>query len=914
LALGQDKQETARVDVALSQAPDASQMSFQGVSDWQYDLKKTSDKTLVLQVAPLSDKSRLQLRTHRDQFIEKVEVKENSVDGQDEVIITLRNPKIQFFDYQTDQPTRLIVDFFTKEDLPKTAIAQTKNGAAPKALPNKGSAVDSTLQTNRKPAATEFISAPNEDSDSENKEVVDFGGDGIGSDRNFKHGIFDGGDPSFLRFSIDDNQIRESAIIASQKNIYLRFPALKLKSPHLETLIKNPPIYEASDRQTKESDEARLLVTLFKNGRRAVYLSTAREFLRRYPKSAYEELVRYMMADVHYSLWLEDRKPIDFEIAMGMYRNLSEKFPNSPLSTRTLLLVGYSYLDRGDNLGALKSLQRFMRLRPNTKFTDQVKLAIGEAYLNINRYDDALTLFSEVESSTQNPMDAAEAAYRKGDVHFQRRDFAKAVAAYDDAFNRYKKASDYFANAWYNKAESLFWQGQYKKSLETYREFLQRFPDHSHGGFAMTRLGELLEIMGADERRVKGAFLESVFRYRGTPGANVARIRSLVSRFDSMKEKELKSAIGEIGELEKNTVMADMAEFTQIAIADGLFQRKDFAESTRRLISYYQKNPNAANREKFQNRIVRNIAGEMRHLLNQEKHLEALKLHASYAQSWLKNSDRIDVRFDLGRAYEMAGVPKEAQTIYQDALKRLNVIKGSSQEKQRSVYEVLPGAAELNLRLASVYAKDKQHARASDHLKAVGATNLLPAEQQIEYAQLGTEIAEARGDLETAKNFLGQQIAAWKGEPSAVADLHLRVARLNQQLKLSKEAEEAVSKVISQQEADGRVAETTFGDALELKGDLLAARGDRTAAVETYRKFIEAFQGKRPLGSVRYKVGKLQFDSGDLKSAEETWSALKDEANPLWYRLAQEQLEGAKFKGEYRRYIQRIPAMQSIRR
>ncbi len=54
---------------------------------------------------------------------------------------------------------------------------------------------------------------------------------------------------------------------------------------------------------------------------------------------------------------------------------------------------------------------------------------------------------------------------------------------------------------------------QYGKSLDVYRDFVKKFPSSDHAAFAMTRMGELLEIFGADKSRVMGAYLETYFRY-----------------------------------------------------------------------------------------------------------------------------------------------------------------------------------------------------------------------------------------------------------------------------------------------------------------------------------------------------------------------------------------------------------------
>lgn len=914
LAFGQ-----TQVTAEPSRIGDATHIEMSGPSTWKYDLRREGDK-VILKAPPLSSESLVKLRGHTDVLIERIEVDEKGVDGSHEVTFHLKSRDADFFDYLTDDPPKLIVDFFPKDDakVAKSVAASEPPSVvetdAPKAADTKKNAKAGTGAVGRKPAATEFIQVPAGPESPGGGERTDFGGDGLGSSPDFKHGVFDGGDPQFKRFAMADYEIKDASIIASRGNIYLRFPPLKLESPHLATLLRNPPVYEVIPNPSQESKEAQLLLTLFNNKRRAVLLKTAKEFLKKYPSTQYDEIVRYMVADTHYDLWRSDRNPVDFEQAMGMYRHLSEKYPDSPLATRTLLLTGYSYLDRGDSFGALKALQKFLRVRVGTKFTDQVKISIAEAYMNLNRFDDALALLAEIETTAKVKKDAVEASYRRGDVHFERNDFAAAVDAYRASIKAHPDHATRFPNAWYNVAEALFWQGRYRESLESYREYVERFPQHDHGGYAMTRIGELLEIMGAEDKRALGAYLESHFRYRETPGANVARVRTLITRFPDMKKKELKSALDEIKSLTESTKLPDIKEFVALLIADGHFRRKDFKTSTNELISFYQRNPAASNLEKFQSRIVRNITEAIRDSVDKGDFIEALRVNSQYAQTWLKNSDRIDTRYYVGRAYEQAGVFKESERIYLDTLERLRALRGTEREKERSVFEILPEPDALNLRLAVVASRERDYARASDYLKAIASSPRLTESELIERVETSADVAEARGQTDAAKRFIADLLSTWRGRPAAVADLYLRLAKLHSQSKDDKAAEAAASKILDLQKETGLVSEDTHAKALELKADLLLSRGQRAGAVAVFKQLLDTYEGKRPLGSVRYKAGKVLFESGELKEAENVWAALKDDKNDLWHKLAKEQLEGARWKGDYKKYIERIPAMQDMKR
>ena len=73
----------------------------------------------------------------------------------------------------------------------------------------------------------------------------------------------------------------------------------------------------------------------------------------------------------------------------------------------------------------------------------------------------------------------------------------------------------------------------------------------------------------------------------------------------------------------------------------------------------------------------------------------ALSFYQSYENTWLKNTDRIDVPFFVGGAYERAGAYSEAQNIYRDALQSRLAIVGTETEKEKKVQEHLPSVASL---------------------------------------------------------------------------------------------------------------------------------------------------------------------------------------------------------------------------
>ena len=923
----------AEITVEATRVGDSSHFEFRGASQWKWDLKSVKsqkDPHVLLRLPKLAPETLNILRSHSDAMVRSVSVDTDGVDESVEIKFHLASPDVDSFEYLTEQPSQLVVDFFIQDEEADNAVASEKEAptapeakievAAKPAKPSKLPQIAKSLPKKRDPAATEFIQNPSAGPTATDVAKLQDQQPIAASDLEFQRGIFDGGDPEFRRFSIQDYEIRDAAIISARRNLYIPFPMLRLREGNLDTILKNQPQYEIEEKAGQENAEARLLLTLFKNKRIAVFLKSAKEFLQRHPDSEYDEIVKYMIADTYYDFWRKDAKPPEFDEAITLYRGLIEHYPKSPLGPRTTLLLGYSYLQRQDSFSAIKSFQRFLRENPDSKLKDQAKIAIASAYLNLNRYDESLKILDEVEATAANKHDAIEAAYRKGDIFFQKHDLSEATTRYKYAQKKYPDAWRDFPNAYYNLAEAQFWsalkgedkQG-FKNSIESYREFLKRFPDHTYCGFALVRIGETLDLLGADGKRVLGAYMEDFFRYRATPGAAIARMRVLTARMHEMKEKELKDALKEIDALAKNTKLEGLEEFITFLLADGHYRRGDYEKSTKMLVRHFQRNPNTNNQGKLRERIVRNINESIRKSVEANDFIQSLRIYSQYRGSWLKDSDRVDTQFYIGRAYEHAGVYDESAGLFRTALNQLYAVKGTEGEKEKNVFEALPSTDSLCLRLASVAVKERDYAKALGYLKDIKAPAQMSEAEQVERVELSAQVAEMRGQVDTAIGYIRDLLATWRGQPAMVAPLYLRLARMHRDSKDLRAAETDLAKLINLHTDTQAVSEDLHAAALEMRGDLLRARGRRQEAVKAYRELLDQYENTRPLNSVRYRAGQILYEQGDLKGAESLWAELKQENGDIWAKLAAEQMQSAKWKNEYKKYIERIPAMSGMR-
>ncbi|MNJ93220.1 tol-pal system protein YbgF [compost metagenome] len=894
-----------KVNGFINYQGDTVHLELMGRTNWTYDIKRIDKKgeTIVeMTVDPLDESTVKALSSFKSEYVTAVGVDSKGPDGKYVVSFTLSGEEIDTFDYLTDQPSRLILDFYvnpsmkSKKDVKAVAKKEEIKPLPPKVVKTESKA---KTETARKPAATDALVVSQDGVNTASAEV--------------RSGIFDGGDPGYDRFSMKDYEIKEDAIIRAKENYYIPFPMLEIPVGYWEKLKISPTIYEVSSKPTEENKQARLLLTLFEKERYGVYLKTEQWFKDKYPKSEYSEVIDFMTADVYYKMWQDKGGAADYDKAIQKYREAIQKYPNSPLAERTSLKIGFLAMERGDNLGALRYFNEHIDNKNfNNKASiskDLARLGMGLTYMKLNKWDDAIAQYTQVEKDSTNRDLKVEAAYRRGDVFVRAKNYGKAVEEYKDALKKYPEGQGFYPNAYYNQAESLFGLKQYGPSMDVYRDFVKKFPTSAHAPFAMTRLGELLEIMGADKSRVMGAYLETYFRYGENPSAIVARLRLLSARMRGMKTKEVNNAVSEIMSLAKRIDLPNIEQFATVMVADGYTHRGEYQKAVDLLSKYYKEHPTSVDVPLLTKRIVSNINEKLQSEVEAGNFIQALKTHSQYSDSWLKGSKRLDTKFNVGRAFEMAGAPKESEKYYRDVLNRTYAVRGTQAAKEMSVFESIPTEDVLNLRLAAINSQEQKYNQAYDYLKNIKAPEKMSEVDQIERVNIAVKLLEKRGDVDSAIRYLGELLRTWKGQPNLVAEPYMKLAEL--QLKQSKtdEAIQALESLDKLQVDSGKVSPVIHAKSLEMIGDIYFNKGDKEKAITAYDNLLSKYEEKRPLSSIRYKLGEIYFKRGDVQKAADVWNDLKGERSGFWKNLAQEQLKNSEWRDDYKKYIKRIPAM-----
>lgn len=877
---------------------DTLNFELAGQKNWNYDLKRVKEKganKVKLYVKELDQNTVNQIKNVSNPFVEKIVVTANAIDQQTLIEFTLKDTNVETFDYLTDQPSKLIVDFYFNEvDLAAEEKKQmsTKKVAKAKKI-NK-------VSINRQPAGIDILKI-NENDNLESSSLL-------------KSGLFDGGDAKFERFSIKETEVRPEAIIKSQDNYYLDLPLLEPEFTFWSKIKETPVEYSFTEKKDEENKQARLLKKLFDKKKYLVFLKTVDWFEEKYPKSEYLESIYFMKGDALIELWREEKKDAFYKQAQFAYQQTLEKYPNSPLAERTSLLRGLLSLDQKDYLNSLRMLNAH---GDNPKYKDRVsrdyaRLSAAFCLGKLKRVDDAIAMLNQLEKETKDPYVQVEAGIRKGDIYFQDKKYDQAKNTYQETNKKYGKLAEQSANLFFNLMKAAFWKKDYYSAYQASMKFVKAFPSHEYAPYALTRLGELLEILGADQSKTVGAYLETHFRYGDNPKTIIARLHLLSTRMKNMKKEELDQTLKKMDELTAKSDVPNIDQFKVALIADGFARRKEFEKSIQILSDYYQQNPMRNDVQQVTQRIVKNINDYLKYLSDEKKEKQVLDTYEKYADSWLKKEDRIDTNYLLGLSYDSAGAFEEAIKKYTITKEKMQAIQNTPQQKIIEVREYLPTFDTLNLKLANAYFNSKNFQSSYQTLQLIKNPFSMSEPEQIERVQLAAELSQEKGDVDAAIRYLTELDRVWSGNPALTIPINKQLGLVQYKRKNLEEAKKPLNKVLDLAEEHNSEDFLPVKEAANTLADILIEQKKTDEAAAILQKLLSLYEEKVDLPKERFRLGDIYFKKGEIKKAENIWSELKGDNSAFWGKIAQDKIQQANWKDEYKKYLKRIPAMSQM--
>ncbi len=893
------KSWSANLKAQLKQQGETVNFEISGQKNWDYDLKKISanGKTKIqLQVKGLDSEAIKDLKSVPNQFITAVNAVPNDLENSTTIEFVLVNDSIETFDYLTDQPSKLIVDFY-KSDEPNTTTKETAQFT--KKIVNKKNQNQIVQKNNktRTPADISFLKVKSDDN------ITTF----IDQNVDLRLGLFDGADEKFKRFNISDLNVQQSAVIKGLESYYPNFPMLNPEYTFWSTMKKNPPEYTFQPNQTEENKQVRLLQTLFNKKRPLVLKKTTEWFEKKFPNSKYLELVYFMNGDAMFELWQKTKDSVHFDSAQFFYEQAIIKFPNSALTERTSLQLGMMNIDKKDYLTAIRKLTSHITNEKFDKKTSHEYAKLGLAYsmLMTNKLEDGLNLLNQVEEKAKDDLTKAEAAFRRGDFYFHNLNYALAIKSYTEASQKYSQYTQLFPSAMFNKMETEFRFKKPESAHKTALDFVQNFPSHEFAPYALTRVGEVLEILGADQSRSVGAFLETHFRYGDNLKTVVAKLHLLSTRMKSMKQLEVDQTLEKMNNLVKESDLENIDQFKTSMIADGFSRRKEFEKAIDILTQFYQKEPNKPDSHHVKNRIVININSQLKYDYLANNHKKVLKTYQKYEDTWLKNNPRIDSQFYLADAHQNIGSYYTALKKFQKIENQLKQIENEKvQNSLIKMTEDLPSPDQVYLRQAICLYETEQYQSANDKLKAIKNPTTLSDKEQIQRVHYAALVYEQKEDYESAIKYLAELVKIWSNKSQLLIPSALKLTDLYQKSKKFDLANEKLESLLATNlNSDNRFT------VLKKLAEINLEQKNNERSIKNLTNLMNEYADKKDISAEIYQLGHLHYTQGEFKKAQDIWNQIDGAKNPFWAKLAQEKIKDTEWNIQNKKYLKRIPAV-----
>jgi len=867
-----------------------------GQKNWDYDLKRVNDKILL--TIKNSDKTNISnLKNLDNPFVKSIKILPNQLDGFSTIEFSLASKQVEAFDYLTEQPSKLVVDFYLNEDFLDKNIKKENVDIKGRQGSNPPKLVQTQIGSlQRKPAQVDFLSVidPMTQINVDDKES------------NIRSGLFDGGDEKFDRFKLGIIDTRKSQLQKEMVDYYLRYPLIERDFDFWTLMKQNKPEYEFKANDTDEYKQAKLIKVLFDKKRYLVMRKTTDWFEKKFKTSDYLENIYFMNADAMYDMYLESNNAKYYEDALSFYAKALQRFPNSKLKERTSLLVAMIKLDKKDYLSAVRLFDAHINEPEykNKQSAEYAKLGMAYSLSKLNKLDEALKNIEDLENNAKNVNTKAEAALRKGDYFAQVGQYEKAADAYSKSISKFEKQAENFPSTYFNFSEVLFRDRKPEQAHAAALNFVKKFPSHEYAPYALTRVGELLEVLGAEQSKAVGAYLETNFRYGDSPKTIIAKLHLLSTRMKVMKDQEVQETLSKMDELASKSDLQNVDQFKVTMISDGFSKRNEYQKALDQLITFYQKDPNRPDSSQIFLRISQNINSLIKKTLDSGDYKSVLSIYQKYSDTWIKKQPRIDTDFYVAKAYLEAGAYSVALNKFNEVSQKILDI-GKNKDVHTTLTQNLPTSDEINLMKALCLFEEGQFKDSFDKMKLIDNPEKLSDKDQINRIYYTALMADKRGDYKNAIRYLKELSREWSDKPNLLGPALLKLSDFEIKNHDYSNAKNNLNKIIQEASLKDQEKMSAYRKMIEIAHTL----SDTEMSKEYLAQYIEKYGQTKDLSTERYQLGEIYFNAGQIQKAESIWSELKSETSSTLSKLAASKLNDIKWKDENKKYLKRIPAM-----
>ena len=190
----------------------------------------------------------------------------------------------------------------------------------------------------------------------------------------------------------------------------------------------------------------------------------------------------YYKEEAYFNLALAAEEQNDYFKARDYLISGFEKFPKSFFSSDMLIKLGIYYLTIDEIRNEPNSIDiaadyfsRFVKLFPNTSYTEMANYYLGFCYYNGRRFDDAYNAFKSFTTKYPNSEFTPEAVFYYSDCQYNLGNMEDCINGFNVVISKYmghEKAEE----AYYTKAWALMDIARDEEAIETLSTLVEKYP------------------------------------------------------------------------------------------------------------------------------------------------------------------------------------------------------------------------------------------------------------------------------------------------------------------------------------------------------------------------------------------------------------------------------------------------------
>lgn len=278
--------------------------------------------------------------------------------------------------------------------------------------------------------------------------------------------------------------------------------------------------YSLPKGDTEEEKMVLLAIKLYRENKHGLAGKTIEFLEKQYPTSKHLVEMRFLRANVHFRLGLEEQ-------GMRLLKELSKEASGTEVGFQSAAFVAAQSYRRGDWLVSLDSFMRLQREFPKHPLAWLIRYGVADSLYMIRQSDRAAPEFEWVSKNAPDEAIRAEAAFKVGNVFFDRGQFAQAIQSYTDALKAQKNQLIHKPFVLLNLAESYFSLDELTRSQAEFERYLSIAQAQPSAWRAALRVAEIkaMRSENVESQAYVDAFRETINRYPLSPGAVIARLR-----------------------------------------------------------------------------------------------------------------------------------------------------------------------------------------------------------------------------------------------------------------------------------------------------------------------------------------------------------------------------------------------------